>query len=48
MTMGEFHDVGPKGVAEVVPRDARTYVSIDIDVLDLPLIPGACRPSRTG
>ena len=48
MTMGEFHDVGPKGVAEGVPRDARTYVSIDIDVLDLPLIPGCVSAEPNG
>ena len=40
MTMRQFHDVGPKGVAETVPHDARTYVSIDVDVLDLSLVPG--------
>ena len=48
MTMGEFRAVGPKGVAEVVPRDARTYVSIDIDVLDLPLIPGCVSAEPNG
>ena len=48
MTMGEFHEIGPKGVAEVVPRDARTYVSIDIDVLDLPLIPGCVSAEPNG
>ena len=48
MTMGEFHDVGPAGVAAVVPRDARTYVSIDIDVLDLPLIPGCVSAEPNG
>ncbi len=48
MTMGEFHEVGPQGVAETVPRDARTYVSIDIDVLDLPLIPGCVSAEPNG
>ena len=48
MTMGEFHEVGPKGVAGVVPRDARTYVSIDIDVLDLPLVPGCVSAEPNG
>ena len=48
MSMGEFHDVGPKGVAELVPRDARTYVSIDIDVLDPPLIPGCVSAEPNG
>ena len=48
MTMGEFHDVGPTGVAEVVSQGARTYVSIDIDVLDLPLIPGCVSAEPNG
>ena len=48
VTMGEFHETGPRGVAEGVPRDARTYVSIDIDVLDLPLIPGCVSAEPNG
>ena len=31
-----------------MPRDARTYVSIDIDVLDLPLIPGCVSAEPNG
>ena len=48
MTMGEFRTVGPQGVAEAVPRDSRTYVSIDIDVLDLSLIPGCVSAEPNG
>ena len=48
MTMGEFHEIGAQGVAGAVPRDARTYVSIDIDVLDLPLIPGCVSAEPNG
>ena len=48
MTIREFHDVGPDGVAEAVSRDARTYVSIDIDVLDLSLIPGCVSAEPNG
>ncbi len=40
ITMRDFRAGGPQAVADAVPRDARVYVSIDIDVLDLPLIPG--------
>jgi agmatinase len=40
LTMEEFRDVGAGGVAEGVPDGARCYVSIDIDALDLPLVPG--------
>ena len=48
MTMREFHEAGPTGGAEVVPPGARTYVSIDIDVLDLPLIPGCVSAEPNG
>ncbi len=48
MTMSEFHHVGPKGVAELVPLDARTYVSIDVDVLDLSLVPGCVSAEPNG
>ena len=48
MTMREFHGIGPEGVAKVVPRDTRTYVSIDIDVLDLSLIPGCVSAEPNG
>ena len=48
MTMREFREAGPTGVAEVVPPGARTYVSIDIDVLDLSLIPGCVSAEPNG
>ena len=48
MTMGEFRKVGPDGVAELVARDARTYVSIDVDVLDLSLVPGCVSAEPNG
>ena len=48
MTIREFRDVGPDGVAETVSRDARTYVSIDIDVLDLSLVPGCVSAEPNG
>jgi agmatinase len=40
VTMEEFRDVTVAGLAEAVPENARVYVSIDIDALDLPLVPG--------
>jgi len=40
VTMEELRDVTIAGLAESIPEDARVYVSIDIDVLDLPLVPG--------
>ena len=40
VTMSEFHEMGPRGIADVVPQGAAVYVSIDVDVLDLSLVPG--------
>jgi agmatinase len=40
VTMEELRDVRAAGVAEGVPDGARCYVSIDIDALDMPLVPG--------
>ena len=40
VTMEELRDVTIAGLAESIPEDAPVYVSIDIDVLDLPLVPG--------
>jgi agmatinase len=48
LTMRDFAEGGPQSVADAVPRDARTYVSIDIDVLDLPLIPGCVSAEPEG
>ena len=38
--MEEFRDLTPRGVAEGFPEDAAVYVSIDIDALDMALVPG--------
>ena len=35
-------------MAKTLPRDARCYVSIDIDVLDLPLVPGCVSAEPNG
>ena len=46
--MTEFGEMGPEGVAALVPQDADCYVSIDIDVLDLPLVPGCVSAEPNG
>lgn len=38
--MEEFRDLSPLGLVEALPADAPVYVSIDIDVLDMSLVPG--------
>ena len=48
VTMAEFRELGPTAIAQVLPRDARCYVSIDIDVLDMPLIPGCVSAEPNG
>src|SRR5215472_6439178 len=40
VTMEELRDVTVDGLVEALPENARVYVSIDIDALDLPLVPG--------
>ena len=46
--MQEFRDVGPRGIAELLPADAAVYVSIDIDALDLSLVPGCVSAEPDG
>ena len=46
--MAEARSLGPRGVVEPLPRDANCYVSIDIDVLDLPLVPGCVSAEPNG
>jgi len=46
--MEEFRDLSPRGIAEILPADAPCYVSIDIDVLDLPLVPGCVSGEPNG
>jgi agmatinase len=46
--MQEFRDIGPRAIAESLPKDAAIYVSIDIDVLDLSLVPGCVSAEPDG
>ena len=48
ITMSEFYDIGPSGIAALVPAGAKCYVSIDIDVLDLSLVPGCVSAEPNG
>lgn len=48
VTMGEFAELGPRGLAELVPEGARCYVSIDVDVLDISLVPGCVSAEPNG
>jgi agmatinase len=44
----EFRDLRPRSVAELLPANAPCYVSIDIDVLDMPLVPGCVSAEPNG
>jgi agmatinase len=48
VTMEQFHRLLPSGIADLVPKDASCYVSIDVDVLDLSLIPGCVSAEPNG
>ena len=46
--MSEFRETGMVGLLAALPRDGDCYVSIDIDVLDLPLVPGCVSAEPNG
>ena len=48
ITMQAFQDIGARGVAERLPRDCHCYVSIDVDVLDISLVPGCVSAEPNG
>jgi agmatinase len=48
VTMSEFHDLGPQGLAALVPEGENCYVSIDVDVLDISLVPGCVSAEPNG
>jgi agmatinase len=48
VTMEEFRDVSADGVVGGVPGGARCYVSIDVDALDMPLVPGCVSAEPNG
>ena len=48
VTMEEFRDMGHRNLVEELPAEAKVYVSIDIDVLDLPLVPGCVSAEPNG
>jgi len=48
VTMSEFRRLGPAGIAALVPENAACYVSIDVDVLDISLVPGCVSAEPNG
>jgi agmatinase len=48
VTMEEFRDRPVDAVLDGIPEGARCYVSIDVDVLDMPLVPGCVSAEPNG
>lgn len=48
VTVEEYRRRGVEGVLAKLPHGGQTYVSIDIDVLDLPLVPGCSSSEVNG
>jgi agmatinase len=48
VTMEESRRLGGEGILSPLPRDAACYVSIDIDILDLSLVPGCVSAEPDG
>jgi agmatinase len=48
ITMEEFRRISSKGVISSLPKDSRCYVSLDIDALDLSLVPGCVSAEPDG
>jgi agmatinase len=46
--MDEMRRLGPAGIAASLPKDARYYVSIDVDALDMSLVPGCVSGEPNG
>ena len=48
ITMGEFRAMQPQDVAAALPQGTRCYVSIDVDALDMSLVPGCVSAEPNG
>jgi agmatinase len=48
VTMARFKELGPEGVAGLLPRGVDCYVSLDIDAMDLALVPGCVSAEPEG
>ena len=48
ITAGEFRRMGPAAIAELLPEGSACYVSIDVDVMDMSLVPGCVSAEPNG
>ena len=48
ITMSEFRAKGSDGIAQLIPSESSCYISVDIDVLDIALVPGCVSAEPNG
>jgi len=48
VTIPDFRRGGPRAIVDLLPPDEPVYCSIDVDVLDLPLVPGCASSEVNG
>ncbi|MDH6195585.1 agmatinase [Mycobacterium frederiksbergense] len=48
ITMANYREHGIKAVTDALPENGKVYVSVDIDILDLPLVPGCASAEADG
>jgi len=48
VTIPDFRRRGPRAIVDLLPPDEPVYCSIDVDVLDLPLVPGCASSEVNG
>lgn len=48
VTTNRFRQLGPEGVARLVPRGCDCYISLDVDVFDMSLVPGCVSAEPEG
>jgi len=48
VTTNRFRELGPDGVARLVPPGCDCYISLDVDVFDMPLVPGCVSAEPEG
>jgi agmatinase len=48
VTSTRFRQLGPEGVARLVPRGCDCYISLDVDVFDMSLVPGCVSAEPDG
>ncbi len=46
--INDFREMGPEGIAALLPEGSRVYVTVDVDVLDMSLIPGCVSAEPDG